>query len=243
MDVTGIKPIIENTKEIGQIAKEVRDFDPDKRINRLEGKLDKLSDTDMENYYPDKRIETTEYYTSEEERIEQTPSEDSDFGQWEGSRGNSKFIPSEETESGREAKEKLKEKGLDGIEYKNGEPDFSKCAEATVKIDCMTEHRHDYLNESGEKKEGNFTQADKKLAEQWKSEGRIKSDGTSEWNEKDIEKWRHEQRCSWHECCDTKTMHLISQDIHWPGKFIHSGGCLECKIRDNKESRGVFDEE
>lgn len=33
-----------------------------------------------------------EYYTSEEERIEQTPREDSGFGQWEGSRGNSKFI-------------------------------------------------------------------------------------------------------------------------------------------------------
>ena len=41
MDVTWIKPIIENIKEIGLIAKEVRDFDPDKRINRLEGKLDK----------------------------------------------------------------------------------------------------------------------------------------------------------------------------------------------------------
>lgn len=239
MDVVGSKLGVEIVKEVGQIAK---DFDPDKRINESEDKLDKLSDKAVEYYDPDKRMELLEYYTSEEERIDQTPREDSDFGQWEGSRGNSKFIPSEETESGREAKAKLEEKGLDGIEYKNGEPDFSKCAEATVKIDNMTENRYDYLDKNGEKEEGNFTQADKKLAEQWKKEGRIKDDGTSEWCEKDIEKWRHEHKCSWHECCDTKTMHLVSQDIHGPGKFTHSGGCLECKIRDNKDSRGVFDE-
>ncbi len=240
MNITRNELGTENIKETGQGVKETKDFDPDKRISESEDKLDKLSNKEIENYDPDKRIETINYYTTEEIRIAQTPREDSALGKFEGARGNSKFIPSEKTEIGRLLKEKLDEKGLDGIEFKHGEPDFSKCAEGTVEIDHMTEHRGDYWNESGKKQEGNFSQADIKLAEQWTSEGRLKSDGTSVWDERDIAKWRHDQNCSWHECCDTKTMHLVSRDIH--GSVSHTGGCLECKIRDNKMEGGIFDE-
>ena len=242
MNVMESKMAAETMREIGKAAEEVKDFDPDKRMNESTDKLERLSDKAIEDYDPDKRIETTKYYTTEAERLGKIPGEASDFGHWEGVRGNSKFIPSGETEKGRAAIEKLAEKGQDGIEYKNGEADFSKVAEATVQIDNMSEHRIDYLDQNGEKKEGNFTQADKRLAEQWTAEGCLKSDGTSEWTEKDIAEWREERNCSWHECCDTKTMHLVSRDIHGAGKFTHTGGCLECKIRDNKTDGGIFDE-
>ena len=105
-------------------------------------------------------------YNSYEKRLGCVPV-DGETGKFEGERGNSKFIPSDETERGAACKEKLAEYGKDGIEYKNLEPDFSEVSEGTVKIDNMTEHRDDYYDENGELQSGNFSQADAKLAEQW----------------------------------------------------------------------------
>lgn len=163
------------------------------------------------------------YYSDYSDRYDRTP-KDGEGGSWTGDRGESKFVPSDTTEKGRAAREKLAERGIDGIEYKNGEPDFSKCSEGTVRIDNMTEFRA-----------SNFSQADEKLAEQWNSNAR---EGKTDWTDKDVYKWRHENKLSWHECCDTKTMHLLSRDIH--GVFIHWGGVAECKARDN--IGGGFDE-
>lgn len=56
---------------------------------------------------------------------------------------------------------------MNGIEYKNAEADFSKCAEATVSIENMTSNRSD-----------NFQQADVKCAEQWNAAGK---DGKTDW--------------------------------------------------------------
>ena len=137
---------------------------------------------------------------------------------------------------------KLEEKGLDGINYRNGEPDFSECAEAIVEIDNMTENRHNYEDAEGNEQLGNFAQADIQCAKQWTEEGRVKADGSKTWTERDVKTWRHENQCSWHECCDTKTMQLVSQDIHGSDKFSHSGGCAECRIRDAVDNGGGFDE-
>ena len=87
-------------------------------------------------------------YNSYEKRLGCVPA-DGETGKFEGERGNSKFIPSDETERGAVCKEKLAEYGKDGIEYKNLEPDFSEVSEGTVKIDNMTEHRDDYYDENG----------------------------------------------------------------------------------------------
>ncbi len=70
-----------------------------------------------------------------EDRIRQTPKE-GERGHWEGERGESKYIPSDE-----KIKEILSKYGLDGIVYEDGVPDFSGCAEATVEIDDMSESR------------------------------------------------------------------------------------------------------
>lgn len=167
------------------------------------------------------------YYTSHKERIDKTPVKP-EFGKWEGERGESKFVPSAETEKGQRGIEKLAEYGLDGIEFRHGEPDYSKCSEATVKIDNMTENRP-----------SNFDQADIKLSARWNE---MAKDGRTDWKQEDVEAFRHENKLSWHECCDRETMHLVSQDIHGndTSVFPHLGGVSECKARDN--SGGEFDE-
>ena len=177
-------------------------------------------------------------YNSYEKRLGCVPA-DGETGKFEGERGNSKFIPSDETERGAACKEKLAEYGKDGIEYKNLEPDFSEVSEGTVKIDNMTEHRDDYYDENGELQSGNFSQADAKLAEQWNEQQR---DGRTDWTDEDIYEWRHDpaHQCSWHERCDTKTMDLVPYDIHSYCK--HLGGVSECKARDSVNDGGGFDE-
>jgi len=155
-------------------------------------------------------------------------------GYYEGDFAESKFIPSEKTETGRAAKEKLEEYGMAGIEYKNAEADFSKCSEATMMIDNMTTNRLDYYDTNGDRQQGNFTQADIKCAEMWNA---TEKDGKTDWTSRDVKEWRQENKCSWHECCDTKTMQLVPQEIH--SYFSHSGGVYECKIRDNNSGGGL----
>ncbi len=177
-------------------------------------------------------------YTSYADRLNQTPREDDDRGHYEGERGESTYIPSDSTEAGEKAIEKLAEYGLDGIEYINAEPDFSECAEATVKVGHMTQNRQDCVDENGQYTYGNFSQADMKCAEQWNAEGK---DGRSDWAARDVSDYRKENHLSWHERCDTETMDLVPQEIH--SYFTHSGGVAECKARDAKEQTigGEFD--
>lgn len=61
--------------------------------------------------------------------MNQTPREDSVLGKWDGERGESKFIPNDQ-----EIKAKLAERGLEGIDYKDGIPGFSEVSESTVEI-------------------------------------------------------------------------------------------------------------
>ena len=178
------------------------------------------------------------YYIPYEKRLDRTPvTGDHLRGDWKGERGESRFIPSIETEKGKAAHDKLAEKGMDGIEYKYAEPDFSECAEATVEIDNMTENRGPYDDKDGNRQQGNFWQAEAKCAEQWNTDQR---EGKTDWSAKDVRDWRRANKYSWHERCDTRTMDLVPQEIH--GYFTHSGGCWECKARDGANIGGVFDE-
>ena len=177
-------------------------------------------------------------YTTYNERLSRTLKNDTFLGQYEGERGESKFIPSDATEAGRKALEKLSEYGTNGVEYKNAEVDFSKCSEATVKIDKMTDNMANYRDEDGDICLGNFAQADIKCAELWSKECK---DGKNDWTPEDVENWRKEHNCSWHERCDTKTMDLVPREIH--DFFKHSGGRAECRLRDSVNQGGIFDGE
>lgn len=168
------------------------------------------------------KAETKEtYQSSYEERIQQTPKEGTERGEWDGERGESKFTPTDE-----HVKEILAKYGLDGINYKDGIPDFSECAEATVEIDDMTENRSK-----------NFHKCDEKCAEQWNKEAR---DGRTDWTARDVEKWRKENGYTWHERNDMKTCDLVPKEVN--DYFGHLGGVSECKKRDAGGNGGEFDE-
>ena len=97
---------------------------------------------------------------------------------------------------------------------------------------------NDYIDADGKYQSGNFSQADAKCAEKWNASNK---DGKSDWTAAEVRDWRRENQCSWHERCDTRTMDLVSRDIH--SYFGHYGGCSECKVRDAVNvDGGGFDE-
>lgn len=177
----------------------------------------------------EEKNDASDYPSSYDERLKQTPLE-GERGRWDGERGESKYTPSDP-----DIQEILDKYGMDGIEYKDGIPDFSGCSEATVEIDNMTANRN-----IGE--DSNFAQADQKCAEQWNQE---KRDGRDDWTARDVANWRRENHYSWHECNDMKTCQLVPTEIN--DYFGHLGGVGECnragRVGDiNKKQEVSFDE-
>ena len=160
------------------------------------------------------------------------------LGYYEGIRGESKFIPSGRSAEGIIVKEILAEYGVDGIEYRNAEPDFEVCAVEVVKIPKMSANRDkSYDNPDGTTESGNFTQADIECAKRWIE---TKRDGKDDWTPREVFNYRKQNRLTWHEKCDTETMVMVRTEIN--SFFKHSGGCSECKTRDNIQDGGGFDE-
>lgn len=177
-------------------------------------------------------------YNSYETRLERTSSDVNPMlGSYTGERGESKYIPSRRTVAGIKVIEILKEYGLDGIDYRNAEPDFEVCSEADVKIKRMTSNRENYADENGIPRLGNFKQADIECAKKWNAE---KRDNKTDWTGREVEEYRKKHKLTWHEKCDTETMVLVRTEIN--DFFKHSGGCFECRTRDGENSGGDFDE-
>lgn len=167
-------------------------------------------------------LENDGLYTSLENRVNEAGKSD---GTWSGDVGNSKFSPSDLTDEGIAAKNKLSEFGLDGIEFKNGIPDFSKIAVEAVEID-MTGDRS-----------ANYTKTYTAVANKWNSE---KKDGRSDWTAREVKEWKQLNNLSPHECSDMKTVQFVPTSVH---SFVkHYGGVAECKARDNILNGGKFDE-
>ena len=174
-------------------------------------------------------------YNSYKERIDGTSKESPILGRYDGERGESKYIPSNRNAEGIVVIGILKKYGVDGIEYRNGEPDFEVCAESVVKIEHMTEFRYDYEAPKGVL--GNFTQADIECAKAWNFE---EKDGRSNWEPRDVLNYRKANGLTWHEKCDTETMVMVRSEIN--AYFKHVGGCSECRLRDLSADEGGFDE-
>lgn len=168
----------------------------------------------------EKNVEN-DYYSTYEERLKQTPAEESDRGEWSGERGESDYTPSDE-----EVKDILEKYDKESINYEDAIPDFSEVAEATVEIDNMSEDRSE-----------NFRQCDEKCAEQWNKEGR---DGRTDWTARDVKEWRQANGYSWHERNDMKTCDLVPTQVN--AYFGHLGGVSECKKRDSENGGSDFDE-
>ena len=136
------------------------------------------------------------YPSTYDERINQTPVNN---GSWTGDRGESKFISELDG-----VNDVLKKYDINGIEYKDGIPDFSPVSEGEVIHPDMSIDRNK-----------NFRVADELLAEQL---------GVSR---KEITKLRKQGKFTWHELNDMKTMQLIPSILN--SKFGHLGGVAEVK--------------
>ncbi len=202
---------------IERISPEINGF---KEIKPEEGMTFQDSQRYWDSFF-NSEIEENDFFSTYDERLKQTPKEDSDRGKWEGARGEAKFIPNDS-----EIKKTLEKYGLDGIVYKDGIPDFSDVSESTVEIDNMTENRAE-----------NFKQCDEACAEQRNKESR---DEITDWRARDVEQWRKKNGYSWHERNDMKTCDLIPTKIN--DYFGHLGGVSECKKRDASNDGGDFDE-
>ena len=98
----------------------------------------------------------------------------------------------------------MKKYDIEGIEYKDGIPDFSPVSEGEVIHPDMSIDRNK-----------NFKVVDELLAEQL---------GVSR---KEITKLRKQRKFIWHELNDMKTMQLIPSILN--SKFGHLGGVAEVK--------------
>ena len=134
-------------------------------------------------------------------------------GEWTGEPGNSIWKPDRDLEPGdrngtnpenKTWDEILVKYGIDGIPFKDGEPDFSEISKGTVQIDDFSDDRS-----------SNFDQADEKMAEQ------------RGCTPEEVAKWRKENGYTWHELKDCQTMMKVPTEVH--GNIPHSGGVSEYK--------------
>lgn len=134
-------------------------------------------------------------------------------GDWDGEEGNSNFTPDDDVipgdrngtnPEGKSWEEIKKENNFDSIPFHDGEPDFSEVSKGNVEISDFTDDRS-----------SNFDQADEKLAEQ------------RGCTPEEVAQWRKENRFTWHECADCKTMQKVPTEVH--GNIPHSGGVSRYK--------------
>ena len=142
------------------------------------------------------RKKGTSYPSTYDERINQTPVNN---GSWTGDRGESKFISELD-----EVNDVLKQYDIDGIEYKDGIPDFSPVSEGEISHPDM-----------GIDRNKNFKVADELLAKQL------------DVPRKEITKLRKQGKLTWHELNDMETMQLVPSVVN--SKFGHLGGVAEVK--------------
>ncbi|WP_342566708.1 T7SS effector LXG polymorphic toxin [Psychrobacillus sp. FSL K6-4046] len=143
-------------------------------------------------------------YSSYEQRVKTTPV---NKGEWSSERAESLFI----SDKTGEIKKYLDKAGVDGVEYKNGMPDFSSFSKGEIKLENMTNDR-----------KSNFSIADEELAKKW-------STPDQKWTTEDIADWREDNKYTWHELNDLETIQLVPSKIN--SVFKHLGGVGEYNIK------------
>ena len=119
-------------------------------------------------------------------------------GHWLGDRGNSEWVSNKPDVN--------RYTGGEPVPFNNNYPDFSKWSQKDVKIPNMT-------GDNGP----DFRAADKILA---RDKGLLKKDGTP--NVAAAERYRRNNKLTWHHHQDGTTMQLVPEDLH--GNIPHTGG-------------------
>ena len=133
-------------------------------------------------------------------------------GSWTGAAGNSVWVPDNDIVPGKSNPnnktwgEIKQEFGISGIQFVNGEPDFSvpSLSKSEVKIENFSVDRYK-----------NFHQADEAEA---KKRG---CDAT------DVKRWRGDNGYTWNERGDCETADLVPAIVH--NNIVHSGGVSKKK--------------
>lgn len=165
----------------------------------------------------------TEFASSYEARLKQTPAPINPKVEFEGIRGESLCTLKPPPDP--KLKRILDEAGIEGIQYKNGVPDFSPVSKAQVEINYMLGGKANY---GGKARVYNFAQADQKLADQLNNSSELARKFGMEpggITAKDIDKYRTKNKLTWHEVNDVKIIQLVPTEIN--KRFGHLGGVGE----------------
>lgn len=238
MNVEKLMPEKSISKEVNTTPSEINDKRIDNYKTTFDTDITDVNDHRISDFETKKGNEMNseitdnldDYYSTYKERIDQTPTENSSLGTWEGIRGESKFLPEDN-----ETKQCLEKYGIDGIEYKNGIPNFDPITLEKVKID-MGVNRFSIFD--GDRTIlGNYEKADNALAEKWNAN---KKDGKEDWTKNDIKSWVREEGLVRHENNDMTTVSYMPRKPHHD--FTHLGGVSECIKKMFLNPGGGFDE-
>ena len=217
-NTTSIKENILKNVEESRIAREASGYKSFVEFESGASKGGGKADTDIPSAFKQK-----EFASSYEARITQTPADVNIKVGFEGNRGES--LCSLKPPPDPELKQILDQAGINGIQYKNGVPDFSPVSKAEVEINYMLGGK----GVNGTKARNlNFEQANIELAKQLNKSPELASKfGMVAGNIKayDIEKYRIKNNLTWHELNDTKIMQLVPTKIN--STFGHLGGVGE----------------
>ena len=161
-----------------------------------------------------------EFASTYESRFKQTPAETNSNVVFEGVRGESLCTlkpPPDPT-----LQKILNEAGINGIEYKNGVPDFSPVAKAQLEIDYMLGGKGAKGNTA---RDYNFKQANERLADQLNNSPELANQFGMEAGgitAKDIEKYRVKNKLTWHELNDGVTIQLVPTEINVYSRCGHT---------------------
>lgn len=178
------------------------------------------STTDIHSELPDVDCDGKEVLSDNlDESIEDNYRLPRNGGEWSGEPGNSEWKPDSDTIPGdrngtnpedKSWKEIREQYDFEGISFEDGRPDFSEVSKGDVEIEDFSDNRRK-----------NFVQADEKLAEQ-------KGCQPSE-----VRQWRTENKYTWHEEADCKTMLKVPSEVH--GNIPHDGGISEMKNQKDEQ--------
>ncbi|WXR61476.1 HNH endonuclease [Peptostreptococcaceae bacterium AGR-M142] len=238
----------EAKKSYQKVLKELKNVDPNdynKKIKELydiekQRILENTEESIKRKYKPNQNIEEKclelkqgdgtspafkqdEFASSYEERIAQTPASANKKVSFEGVRGESLCILKPPPDP--EIKKILSDAGIDGIEYKNGIPNFSPVAKVEFEIEYMLGG----IAKNGDKaRRFNFSQADRKLLNILNNSPELAKEFGFEFGEinlSKIKKYRVDNKLTWHELNDAKTIQLVLTKIN--STFGHLGGVGE----------------